>query len=600
MPTFTFTNTNAFDVDFYSITRSGTLRGEGSVTSRERTKAFVLDLPAGTELYFTTKLLADLSSDGTVVWHDRGITFDAYTDNGLNSQTHTVRDVSIQFSIRNHSASKVFLFTEISDSGNEVAAGSLSPNQFGGSWDAQGALKPSTIWRIKDAAGAIIKTYVTTAANYQEVEIPSGPLIPEVSPPTLIISDPIIIYSGPLANPDIKLTIPPERDTPYTLAGLRDSIFTSPSFSWDVFDFEQSIRKRTGFTDKYQIRAAVYTGLMAIARGTNRTPKEQAVMDWLAGQVKQTRIAAAQRALEEHDRWHRDPWRYEPPRGYDFPTYIIPTRQSPQWLFTTPNPPVLENQSLASFFAGLISNNGWSPINNPIILKGTNKKVQGIKSLEGVVGFPVFGAARAFEKLFNTDEGAGVFAKASARFFTQGIQHQMVDTTIDLAPIATAEAIFWEQTSALRIMSLQQFAPHSVTELKNVINELTRRTFGGAEAGALYEGFSDASLRSVVRAIVAGEFFARAVCTFVLTVALQAIINETVSLISKLNLRPELERYLNEKKSDPLPNLDNLLYYDKLNRVVLFTPDYQPTDPDELERFMGSQEVYRSFLLATV
>jgi hypothetical protein len=103
-----------------------------------------------------------------------------------------------------------------------------------------------------------------------------------------------------------------------------------------------------------------------------------------------------------------------------------------------------------------------------------------------------------------------------------------------------------------------------------------------------------------VRAIVAGEFFARAVCTFVLTVALQAIIDETVSLISKLNLRPELERYLNEKKSDPLPNLDNLLYYDKLNRVVLFTPDYQPTDPDELERFMGSQEVYRSFLLATV
>src|SRR5262249_45558697 len=58
-------------------------------------------------------------------------------------------------------------------SGNEVAAGSLAPWGNNASIDAYGALKPrpSTIWRIKNAAGAVLKTYVTTAANHQEIEI---------------------------------------------------------------------------------------------------------------------------------------------------------------------------------------------------------------------------------------------------------------------------------------------------------------------------------------------------------------------------------------------------------------------------------------------
>jgi hypothetical protein len=90
------------------------------------------------------------------------------------------------------------------------------------------------------------------------------------------------------------------------------------------------------------------------------------------------------------------------------------------------------------------------------------------------------------------------------------------------------------------------------------------------------------------------------VCTFVLTVALQAIISETVSLITKLNLRPELKSYLDEKKAEPLPDLDNLLYYDIRNTVALFDPNYKPEDPQELERLMGPREVYRAFLLATV
>src|SRR5262249_50377654 len=104
-------------------------------------------------------------------YHAKGITFDAYRTTGADRQTHTIRNVSIRFIIRNSSASPVFLFTVDPNSGNEVAAGSLLPNLENQSWDVKGALKPSTTWRIKNAAGAVLKTYVTTDATYQKIEI---------------------------------------------------------------------------------------------------------------------------------------------------------------------------------------------------------------------------------------------------------------------------------------------------------------------------------------------------------------------------------------------------------------------------------------------
>jgi hypothetical protein len=171
MPTFTFTNNSSFNVSFYRITQSGTLIREGYFISGERTKTFVLDLPAGTELHFTTEMTMDWSSDRPVVYHDTGIIVDAYRTTGAHHQTHTIRNISTNLTITNRSASPVFLFTVDPHSGNEVAAGSLLPNANNQYWDRLGALNPSTIWRIKDAVGATLTTYVTTAANYQDVEI---------------------------------------------------------------------------------------------------------------------------------------------------------------------------------------------------------------------------------------------------------------------------------------------------------------------------------------------------------------------------------------------------------------------------------------------
>ena len=69
-------------------------------------------------------------------------------------------------------------------------------------------------------------------------------------------------------------------------------------------------------------------------------------------------------------------------------------------------------------------------------------------------------------------------------------------------------------------------------------------------------------------------------------------------LDTKTKLRGELVAELQKQQSAP-PDVSNLLYYDINNIMQIYAEDYQPTDPVELERLMGPQEVYRAFLLST-
>ena len=91
----------------------------------------------------------------------------------------------------------------------------------------------------------------------------------------------------------------------------------------NVINLEYAIRQQSGLTDKNQLRAAIYAKLVEIAKAPHRTRDEQAVIDWLARQVKQTRVEAARLALEEYDKWNRNPHGYIPPQGYDFPAYVM-------------------------------------------------------------------------------------------------------------------------------------------------------------------------------------------------------------------------------------------------------------------------------------
>jgi len=100
--------------------------------------------------------------------------------------------------------------------------------------------------------------------------------------------------------------------------------------------------------------------------------------------------------------------------------------------------------------------------------------------------------------------------------------------------------------------------------------------------------------------MASGEILGNFVVSFVLSSALQEIINESIMLDTKLKLRGELVANLEKQQSAPLPDIGNLLYYDITDTQVIYAADYQPTDPVELERMMGPREVYRAFLLSTI
>jgi hypothetical protein len=93
-------------------------------------------------------------------------------------------------------------------------------------------------------------------------------------------------------NVNISPSITPAPQAPVAVASFRDTIFNSASRTIPVVNLENSIRQQ-GITDKNLLRAAIYARLMEIARNPRPSADEKAVLDWLALQVKQTRVEAA-------------------------------------------------------------------------------------------------------------------------------------------------------------------------------------------------------------------------------------------------------------------------------------------------------------------
>jgi len=573
---FTFTNNNEFVVFLSTEVPSSNYQTPQGQVDPGQSSTIIRDIPVGSRWQMKISPIAPL--------------FDTYqtTSNAIQKYSIKIRDYRTQINFHNNTAASVFLFSVDSVSHKETQEGDILP---GASTIIERSMFDNTEWRIKDATGATIGTYFTSHARYQFFSInPPGTITPVLTPGGTI-------YSGPIPdNPPLGTPIP---NTP-VIASAKDSIFNSQGFNIDVANLDFSIRQRAGLTDKHQRRAAVYASLMAIAKvkAQDRTPKEQVLMDWLAFQVKQTRVEAARLALAEYDRWKGDPWSYQPPAGYDFPRYSIAPARSPAWLTHTPDPPVLANQSWQSLLSGIVSSNPWSPLNNPI---WTYYGGQQTSSLEGVIGFPVFGAVLAYQKLYNTDAGLRIFANAT----------ENLSKTFNLSPVRNAltvggTAVGLEgssQLAALRMLALEQIAPYAARQLKDNLIELTIRAGGTATRNlehATLESVPTQELRVAAQKMASGEIISSFVCTFVLTLALQALITESTMLGAKLKLRDKLVENLTQQQSAHLPDLRNLLYYDIRGEIALFPSDYQPTDPVELERLMGSQEVYRAFLLATI
>jgi hypothetical protein len=309
------------------------------------------------------------------------------------------------------------------------------------------------------------------------------------------------------------------------------------------------------------------------------------------------------------------------------------------WLTTTPIPPGLADTSWQSFCAGIISSNGWSPLNNPMFTQTETNKSQ---SNEKVIGFPTYGTALAYQKLYGTPDGARVLAETTANLVSESFyaglggggapvegavtSANLVSDTLHAALAGGGAPVEGEMTSVVRLLFLKNIAPYSyrqINALAQAIKQLASGASGGGKALTFapgtkagtpgpkdtldLEGMTDTELRAALSDFTVGDIISSFVASLMIAVALQGIISESFMLVNKIELRGKLATELDKQRSAPLPDLSNLFFYDKpvvIGAANLIAPDpdgdYQPTDPVELERLMGTQEAYRAFLLATL
>lgn len=89
-------------------------------------------------------------------------------------------------------------------------------------------------------------------------------------------------------------------------------------------DGSDSGYKRFVISRRNEARAVVFMAVLdaIYTPALQRTAEQKAVVDYLTQRVKAKRVAAAQYALEEYDKWNRRPCEYYPPDGF---TYDRPT-----------------------------------------------------------------------------------------------------------------------------------------------------------------------------------------------------------------------------------------------------------------------------------
>jgi hypothetical protein len=153
----------------------------------------------------------------------------------------------------------------------------------------------------------------------------------------------------------------------------------------------------------------------------------------------------------------------------------------------------------------------------------------------------------------------------------------------------------------LKNLNMGKIAPYSARQARDLAQELARRAGETTTTTqATLSSFSTADLRAALQRMASAEFLGSFVCTLILTLAIQALVAEISHLIDKVTLQKKLTDNLAQQQSAQLPDLGNLLYHDIRGEIALYPSDYEPTDQVDLERMMGSQEIYRAFLLATV
>ena len=188
------------------------------------------------------------------------------------------------------------------------------------------------------------------------------------------------------------------------------------------------------------------------------------------------------------------------------------------WLTTTPNPPVLANETWQSLLADIVSANPWSPLNHPVFTYYGGG--QQTSSIEGVIGFPVFGTVLAYQKLYGTDAGARILADA-----TENLSMRF-DLSASSGLFASVGEVNWySQLAGLRSMAMQQISPYTFRQVKDIVRELAKRAGrtlpGLATTKVGLDSIPTEELRATLQKLTSGEILSSFVCTVVLSFALQ-------------------------------------------------------------------------------
>lgn len=154
-------------------------------------------------------------------------------------------------------------------------------------------------------------------------------------------------------------------------------------------DGSDSGYKRFLISRRNEARAAVFLAILnaVYTPAFQRTPQEKVVVDYMAQQIKNRHIGAAEFALDEYQTWHNDPCNYTAPEGFKYERPDCSSSRTIADLFNFGYaPPPVHDYGVAYSFAELTAPQAVKA------LTGTAKEAQAMAAsiaAGGAIGFAI-------------------------------------------------------------------------------------------------------------------------------------------------------------------------------------------------------------------
>jgi hypothetical protein len=366
------------------------------------------------------------------------------------------------------------------------------------------------------------------------------------------------------------------------------------------------------------VRATLFGLILQIAQKFpyQWTPDEKGIMNWLAAKVRESRLAVAEKTLEEYRRWKTDPWSYQPPAGYGFDAYLIPHPGHVAWMFNQPKPPLLWYQSVDSFlselFFGTVTSSGMGPL------------LAGLPSAgAGPVAFPAYAQALVNGAVLGSDEGRHTRIEFQIRLLQTVLLYTQAG-----GPIVTAAILdrnLFQQLEAhkptgLVAKTLLNVAPYCGRKVTEMAESKVVLIPAGQQQYAR-PGMSDQEIKQLTPPTKSQVRNARLPldkllriragymggATTVLSIAVSVAANQAFNLFSQPDLERVVQEEINRIKASPYPDIRRLVTGQKLSNCTAtgctvtteVIPEGVQLTPEQYEIYGGPEEVMNAFLRAT-